>query len=68
MGRKLTLIEAAEWLMVKPKTVYNWIWEGRIPHYKQGGRLLFDEDELAAWREGFHVRVAAQHRGVGLPC
>jgi excisionase family DNA binding protein len=47
--RLLTVGEAAEYLSVSPKTLYNWASEKRIHHVKVNGSLRFDKkimDEL----------------------
>ena len=31
---------------VKKETIYKWRCQGRIPYYKQGGNLIFDQDEI----------------------
>ncbi|MDO4771901.1 helix-turn-helix domain-containing protein, partial [Porphyromonas sp.] len=33
-------------LKVEQKTVYNWVWSGKIPYLKANGRLLFRRDEI----------------------
>ena len=42
----LDIIEVAKLLRVEQKTVYNWVWEGKIPYLKANGRLLFRRDEI----------------------
>lgn len=42
----LDIIEVAKLLRVEQKTVYNWVWEGKIPYLKANGRLLFKRDEI----------------------
>jgi excisionase family DNA binding protein len=36
-------------LSVKPSTIYKWVHEGRIPHYKLGKCVRFREDEVWDW-------------------
>lgn len=45
----LTVKEAAILLAVKPRTIYAWVAERRIPYRKVGRLLRFDRDELLAW-------------------
>src|SRR3712207_7744793 len=33
-------------LKVEQKTIYNWIWAGKIPYLKANGRLLFLREEI----------------------
>jgi excisionase family DNA binding protein len=47
----LTLKEAAAYLSVKPRTIYAWVAERRIPYRKAGKLLRFDQAELLAWSE-----------------
>lgn len=47
----LTVRETAEFLSVKPRTIYAWVAERRIPFRKVGKLLRFDRAELKAWSE-----------------
>jgi len=38
-------------LSVKPKTIYDWIHKGYIPHIKLGQLVRFDENEIKEWLE-----------------
>lgn len=51
----LTPEEVAERFRLKPKTLYNWVADKKIPHLKIGGRLRFDEAALEAWAKRFFV-------------
>ncbi len=42
----LDIVEVAKLLRVEQKTIYNWVWEGKIPYLKANGRLLFRRDEI----------------------
>lgn len=42
----LGLPEVAELFRVSQKTIYNWIYLGRIPYHKVTGRLLFSRSEM----------------------
>ena len=45
----LNVTEAAALLDVKPGTIYQLVWQKRIPYYKPlGKKLLFKKDELLA--------------------
>ena len=57
MRKRLTLEEAAAIVRRKPKTLYTWTSEKKIPHLKVNGRLLFDEAELETWLQKFQVKV-----------
>jgi|GEM_PF-1390556 len=45
----LTLKEVAELLKVKPRTVYAWVSDRRIPFERKGGLLRFRLDAVVAW-------------------
>ncbi|HEV8366911.1 MAG TPA: helix-turn-helix domain-containing protein [Pyrinomonadaceae bacterium] len=47
----LTLKEVAELLKVKPRTIYAWVSERRIPFERKGGLLRFRLDAVVAWNE-----------------
>ncbi|MDY3942657.1 MAG: helix-turn-helix domain-containing protein [Alloprevotella sp.] len=42
----LDITEVAKLLRVEQKTIYNWVWEGKIPYLKANGRLLFRRNEI----------------------
>ena len=45
----ITLAEAAEYLACKPRRLYALKAAGRIPHRKDGERVLFRRSELDRW-------------------
>ncbi|MDO4708015.1 MAG: helix-turn-helix domain-containing protein [Porphyromonadaceae bacterium] len=47
----LDIIELSKLLKVEQKTIYNWVWEGKIPYLKANGRLLFRRDEIGEMLE-----------------
>jgi excisionase family DNA binding protein len=47
----LTLKEVAELLKVKPRTIYAWVSDNRIPFERKGSLLRFRLDEILAWNE-----------------
>ena len=47
----LTLKEVAELLKVKPRTIYAWVSDKRIPYVRKGSLLRFRLDALVAWNE-----------------
>jgi excisionase family DNA binding protein len=58
---KLTPEHAAEKVGVSRSLVYRWCEEGRLPHYRLGGRgrrgrILIDEGDLEAFLESLKVR------------
>ena len=42
----LDIIDVSKILKVERKTIYNWVWAGKIPYLKANGRLLFLREEL----------------------
>ena len=42
----LDIIDVSKILKVEQKTVYNWVWAGKIPYLKANGRLLFHREEI----------------------
>lgn len=48
--------EAAEFLGIRPKTLYEWVRQGRVPYRKIGFNVRFDPAELECW-------VGSQSRG-----
>ena len=49
LPRFLKVAEVAALLRCKRRTIYDMVEQGRIPHRKVGGRLLFDVDEIIEW-------------------
>ena len=47
----LTVKEVAEWLKLKPTTIYDWAARSRIPCVRLGGRLRFVKKDLNRWIE-----------------
>jgi excisionase family DNA binding protein len=47
--RFMTVLEAAEFLRLAPKTLYSLVSQRRILYRKAGRRLLFLESELIEW-------------------
>jgi excisionase family DNA binding protein len=47
----LTLKEVAELLKVKPRTIYAWVSDKRIPYERKGSLLRFRLDAILAWNE-----------------
>ena len=52
----LDIIDVSKMLKVEQKTIYNWVWAGKIPYLKANGSLLFlreEIDEMVRKREGW---------------
>lgn len=49
MDPLLTVDQVAEWLQVKPRTIYQWVHEGYIPVIKLGSLVRFDQESVGAW-------------------
>ena len=52
----LDIIDVSKILKVEQKTIYNWVWAGKIPYLKANGRLLFlreEIDEIVRKRDGW---------------
>ena len=50
MYKKLmTVKEVADYLRVKPSTVYDWAKQGKIPAVKIGRLWRFGREEIEAW-------------------
>ena len=47
----LTLKEVAELLKVKPRTIYAWVSDKRIPYERKGSLLRFRLDAILSWNE-----------------
>ncbi len=47
----LNVAEAAEMINVKTGTLYNWVWQRKIPYVKTGRMVKFDIKDLDKWIE-----------------
>ena len=54
-SRLLKLEEVAEYLGVTINTLYSWTYQRKIPHFKIGRLLKFDEREIELWLRRNHV-------------
>jgi len=41
--------QAADYLGIRPKTLYEWVRTGRVPYRKLGFNVRFDPAELESW-------------------
>ena len=46
-----SVAEVSRYLGVKPSTIYQWVKEGKIPHYKLCKMKRFKREEIDAWME-----------------
>jgi excisionase family DNA binding protein len=63
----LDVTEAAQFLRVRPATLYAWVHERKIPYRKHGSRLVFRADELEGWSERQAVRPVSMGRAMLAP-
>ena len=49
MKELLTLQEACEYLRIKRMTLYQMLWDGKVPGYKVGRLWRFDKDDLKSY-------------------
>jgi excisionase family DNA binding protein len=48
-NRLIDIRELSEWLGVGTHTLYNWVWQRRIPFKKLGRCVRFGVDEIEEW-------------------
>jgi excisionase family DNA binding protein len=51
----LDIIQLAEMLNIKKKTIYEWVRQRKIPYIKLGGLIRFDPEEIEKWVESKKV-------------
>lgn len=56
----LNVEEAADFLGLKPPTIYSHVGKKAIPHNKVGGRLYFSKAKLVEWIEAGCQRTVAE--------
>lgn len=49
MKHLIDVKELSNRITVARSTIYQWVHEERIPHYRLGRLLRFDEDEVNSW-------------------
>jgi excisionase family DNA binding protein len=47
--RLLTVGQVADWLQLKPRTIYQWVHEGYIPVIKVGALVRFNPGSIRDW-------------------
>ncbi len=57
IAAKMTYAHTANFLGVSERTLRRWVKRDRIPHYKLGRRVYFDELDLLRWIETCRVEV-----------
>ncbi|MBI1864894.1 MAG: helix-turn-helix domain-containing protein [Nitrospirae bacterium] len=63
----MTVSDVAAYLKVKPKTVYAWAGEGKIPAVKIHGLLRFRHEEIEAWAKSFERPATPAPKFPGRP-
>jgi len=53
----LTVKEAADYLSVTPRTMFNYMSRGRIPYSNFGGKVLFLQDHLSEFLQKHMINV-----------
>ena len=48
----LTIHDVAQWLTVKPSTLYAWVAQGKMPALKIHGVIRFRRTDIEAWLAG----------------
>jgi len=51
MEKLLTVEQMADYLQVKPSTIYQWTHQRFIPHVKLGNRIRFRVSKVEKWLE-----------------
>lgn len=51
MQKLLTVEEIADYLQVRPSTIYQWTHQGFIPHVKLGNLVRFKQFQIDRWVE-----------------
>ena len=56
MENLMNIEQVAEMLGVKVSTIYSWVSQQYIPHYKIGRLVRFDKREVLEWVQNLRVR------------
>jgi excisionase family DNA binding protein len=58
----LTVGQVADWLQLKPRTIYQWVHEGYIPVIKVGALVRFNPGSIRDWISKREAAGRAQKR------
>jgi len=59
--RFLGVKELSEYLGVTPGTVYRWVHDQWIPHYKLGSLVKFEIEKIECWLKRREVKVGVKN-------
>jgi PTS system nitrogen regulatory IIA component len=62
LQRLMTVDEVADYLQVRPSTIYQWTHQGFIPHVKLGNLVRFRLSQVDKWVERKEVDRKQQSR------
>ena len=54
----LTITQVSDLLNIKASTLYAWVSQGKIPHFKVHGLIRFQANEIQQWLASFHTQKA----------
>ena len=63
----LTIKHAADRLGISPSKMYQLVTRRRVPHYRIGGKILFDESDVEGYKQKCRVGAAGDHDGDAAP-
>ena len=49
ISKLITISETAQILRISVKTLYRWVYERRLPHYKIGSKVCFLEKDIETY-------------------
>ena len=58
----LTIQDVAQWLTVKPSTLYAWVAQRKMPALKIHGVIRFRRDDITAWLAECQIEPPAPSR------
>ena len=56
----MSVTDVAQYLQLKPSTIYAYVSTKKIPHYKRGHLVRFRKDEIDNWRDETRVDTTAE--------
>ena len=57
----LNVEQVAAYLKCRPKTIYNYVSKGIIPHNKKAGLLRFRKDRIDAWMDTGQIETRDEY-------
>jgi excisionase family DNA binding protein len=63
----MTVTEASKRIGISPSTLYQLVAARKIPHYRVGGKIIFQEEDIASFLAGCRVAASSGEAARPMP-